>query len=78
MLDDQIDLFDVVLSWEHHITVHNFAQGTARTPNIDLTGVVVTGEHDLRCSIIPGDDVLGQIFTLLEAQVSAQAKVTYL
>ena len=76
MLDYQVDLLDVVLSWEHHVAVHDFSEGAACAPNIDLMAVVVAGEHDLRCSVIPSDDVFCQIFVLLEAQVSAQAKVT--
>jgi len=75
-VDDEVDLFDVVLTGEHDFSAHDFSKSAACGPHVDLMRVFVTREHNLGSTIVASHDVLGQIFTLLFAQVATEAKVT--
>ena len=36
ILDDQINLLDIVLTWEHNTARHHFAKSASRRPNVHL------------------------------------------
>ena len=75
-VDYQIDLFNVVLAWEHDASGHDFTKSAASWPNVYIVAVLVRAQHNLRCTVISSHHIFGQVFISLKTQVARKSKIT--
>lgn len=75
-VDYQIDLFNVVLAWEHDASRHNFTESAASRPNVHIVAIFVRAQHNLRRTVISSHHILCQVFISLKTQVARKSKVT--
>ena len=58
---DDGELVDVVLAWEERLALEHLGKDTAGAPDIDLDVILLPGEHDLGCPIVPRRDVASHL-----------------
>ncbi len=58
---DDGELVDVVLAWEERLALEHLGEDATGTPDVDLDVILLPGEHDLGCTIVPRRDVAGHL-----------------